>query len=41
MMARFDTNGDGQLDANEKAAAQAFREQRRQQRMQRQGGTGQ
>jgi hypothetical protein len=41
MMARFDTNGDGQLDANEKAAAQAFRAQRRQQRMQRQGGTGQ
>ncbi|MBP9089532.1 hypothetical protein KBI23_00790 [bacterium] len=41
MMARFDTNGDGQLDANEKAAVQAFREQRRQQRMQRQGGTGQ
>ncbi|MDP3510631.1 MAG: hypothetical protein Q8T09_21880 [Candidatus Melainabacteria bacterium] len=41
MMARFDTNGDGQLDSNEKAAVQAFREQRRQQRMQRQGGAGQ
>ncbi len=40
MMARFDTNGDGQLDSNEKAALEAFRQQRRQQRMQRQGGAG-
>jgi hypothetical protein len=41
MMARFDTNGDGQLDATEKASLQAFREQRRQKRMQRQGGGAQ
>lgn len=38
MMAKFDSNGDGQLDANEKAAAKAFRQQRKQQRMQRKGG---
>ncbi|MFA6208560.1 MAG: hypothetical protein WCT03_21005 [Candidatus Obscuribacterales bacterium] len=41
MMARFDTNGDGQLDATEKASLQTFREQRRQKRMQRQGGGAQ
>ena len=40
MMARFDTNGDGQLDSNEKAALKAFRQQRRQQKMQSQGGGG-
>ena len=38
MMARFDTNGDGQLDSNEKAALETFKQQRRQNRMQRQGG---
>lgn len=32
MIARFDTNGDGSLDATERAAAQAFRQQHKMQR---------
>lgn len=42
LIQRFDTNGDGKLDGSEQAAANAFREQRQQQRMMRmqQGGTG-
>lgn len=35
MMKRFDTNGDGQLDAQEQAAADAARREHREQRMQR------
>ncbi|MFN8659638.1 MAG: hypothetical protein U0105_25105 [Candidatus Obscuribacterales bacterium] len=33
LIQRFDTNGDGKLDGNEQAAADAFRAQRRQQKM--------
>jgi hypothetical protein len=39
LIQRFDTDGDGALNAKEQAAADAFRAQRRQQRMMQQGGT--
>lgn len=39
LIQRFDTDGDGALNAKEQAEADAFRAQRRQQRMMQQGGT--